>query len=157
MDKPDLIAEVIKLDRQAHRLIRRHSFDAWMNLNLTNAQLRSLFFIWHRPGTNPGKLASALGTTPPNVTGVIDRLVEQGLVSRHDSPDDRRAHVLQVTEKGESILSDLRERRTSSMHRILVGLEPDELSALAKGLGALVRAARVYEEDQDEHNPGREP
>jgi DNA-binding MarR family transcriptional regulator len=147
MEKSDLILEVIELDRQAHRLIRRHSFNAWMELNLTNPQLRTLFFTSNQRGTNPGKLAAALGVTPPNVTGIVDRLVEQGLLSRQESPEDRRVLMLRTTEKGEAILSDLRERRTSSMREILAHLSLEELSCLAKGLSALTKAAQAYEEE----------
>jgi DNA-binding MarR family transcriptional regulator len=153
MEKSDLISEVIELDRQAHRLIRQHSFNAWMELNLTNPQLKTLFFISNQRGTNPGKLAGALGVTPSNVTGIVDRLVEQGLISRRENPEDRRTLVLRVTEKGEAILSDLRERRTSSMREILAHLNVEELSYLANGLSALVKAAQVYEEEtRDEHD-----
>jgi DNA-binding MarR family transcriptional regulator len=153
MENSGLISEVIELDRQAHRLIRRHSFNAWMELNLTNPQLKTLFFISNQRGTNPGKLAAALGVTPPNVTGIVDRLVEQGLLSRQESPEDRRVLMLQTTEKGEAILSDLRERRTSSMREILAHLSVEELSYLVKGLSALVKAAQVYEEEtRDEHD-----
>jgi DNA-binding MarR family transcriptional regulator len=152
----DLIARIIELDRQAHRFIRRHSFRAWMELDLTIPQLKSLFFISNRPGTNPGKLASALGVTPPNVTGIVDRLVDQGLVIRQEKPGDRRALVLHLTEQGETILSDLREHRTSSMREILTRLDEGELSHLAQGLSALVKAAQAYEEEStDEHDRGK--
>jgi DNA-binding MarR family transcriptional regulator len=153
MRQSDLISEVIELDRQAHRLIRRYSFDAWMGLNLTVPQLKSLFFISNQRGTNPRKLAKALGVTPSNVTGIVDRLVEQGLLIRRENPEDRRLLMLQITEKGEAILSDLRERRISTMHEILTSLSLKELSYLVKGLSALVKAAQAYEEgNEDEHD-----
>ncbi len=153
MERRDLISEAIELDHQAHSLIRRHSFNAWMELNLTVTQLKSLFFISNQGITTPGKLALALGVTPSNVTGIVDRLVEQGLVARQDNPDDRRALELRVTQEGETILSDLRERRTSSMREILARMEIKGLSNLVKGLSALVRAAQVYEgENNNEHD-----
>jgi DNA-binding MarR family transcriptional regulator len=158
MSESDLISEVIELDRQAHRLIRRHSFNAWMELNLTNPQLKTLFFISDQPGANPGKLAAALGVTPSNVTGIVDRLVEQGLLSRQENPEDRRVLMLQTTEKGEAILSDLRERRTGTMRDILAHLSVEELSYLVKGLSALVRAAQAHEEEsRDEYDRGQKP
>jgi DNA-binding MarR family transcriptional regulator len=157
MPELDLISEIIELDRQAHRLIRRHSFHAWMELNLTVPQLKSLFFISNQRGTNPRKLAAALGVTPPNVTGIVDRLVEQGLLVRRGNPEDRRVLVLQATEKGEAILSDLRERRTSNMREILTRLSVEELSYLVKGLSALIKAAQAYEEEsKDEYDRSQE-
>jgi DNA-binding MarR family transcriptional regulator len=155
MEESDLITRIVELDRQVHRHLRGHSFRAWMELNLTIPQLKSLFFISNRPGTTPGRLAEALGVTPPNVTGILDRLVDQGLLIRQTSPEDRRVLVMQLTEQGETILSDLRERRMSTMREILTRLGKKELSCLLKGLSALVKAAQVCEEEnQNEYDRG---
>ena len=144
INKTELISEVIELDRRIHRVIRRHSADAWMNLNLTVPQIKTLFFVSNQRDTNPTKLATALQVTPPNVTGIVDRLVEQGLMTRQDNPEDRRALVLRITEKGESILSDLRERRTSIMREILDYLSAKELSCLVDGLSKLAGVTNAY-------------
>jgi DNA-binding MarR family transcriptional regulator len=58
-------------------------------LNIT--QLKGLFFISDRGTTTPGKLAVALGVTPTNMTGIIDRLVRRDLVSRTEDARDRRS------------------------------------------------------------------
>ncbi len=72
-------------------------------------------------------LAAALKVTPSNVTGIIDRLAEQGLVTRAANPEDRRMLMLQLTPKGEQLISNLRERRTSQMSSILKSMPADEL------------------------------
>jgi DNA-binding MarR family transcriptional regulator len=146
MDRAGLISQVIELDRQVQRVVRRRSADAWMGLNLTVPQIKTLFFVSNQPGANPTRLAAALGVTPPNVTGIVDRLVEQGLLSRRDSDEDRRAHVLNTTDKAESILSGLRGRRTDVLREIYEHLEERDLSQLAESLSKLVEAARAYEE-----------
>jgi DNA-binding MarR family transcriptional regulator len=141
MGKSKLIAEVLELDYRAHQLMREYSLDAWMGLSVTVPQLKSMLFIALHPDTSPGRLATALGVTPSNVTGIIDRLVEQGLVHRDGKPGDRRALTLKLTEKGQSILANLRERRTSKMQEILGYLSEEELDHLARGLRSLVKAA----------------
>ncbi len=123
-----------------------------MSLNLTVPQIKTLFFVSNQRGTSPTKLAAALGVTPPNVTGIVDRLVEQGLLVREDSPEDRRALVLHTTEKGESVLSGLRERRTGAMREILEYLDAGDLSQLARGLAKLAGATRAYEEKNSSEN-----
>jgi DNA-binding MarR family transcriptional regulator len=145
--KSDLISEAIELDRQIHRVVRRHSTDAWMGLNLTVPQVKTLFFISNHPGTSPTRLAGALKVTPPNVTGIVDRLVEQDLLARQISPEDRRALVLNLTEEGKSVLSGLRERQTNVMRDILGYLDTDELSQIISALSGLAKAARTYEEN----------
>jgi DNA-binding MarR family transcriptional regulator len=147
INKSNLISEAIELDRRIHRVVRRHSSAAWMGLNLTVPQVKTLFFVSNHPGTSPTRLAEALKVTPPNVTGIVDRLVEQGLLARQISPEDRRALVLHLTEKGESILSGLRERQTTVMQAILGYIDPEELSQIIKALSGLAEAARAYEEN----------
>jgi len=144
MGKPELISEAIRLDREAHRAMRQPMFEGWKGLNLTVPQLRSLFFISIGSST-PGKLAAALGVTPPNVTGIVDRLVEQGLVARRESEHDRRMLLLRTTEKGDSILSDLREWRTNTMYDVLSRLSEADLQLLIKGLSSVVRAAHDWQ------------
>jgi DNA-binding MarR family transcriptional regulator len=153
MDKSKLIEEIAQLHHRLARAMRQYTPDAWMELNLTIAQLKSLFFIDFEGPTNIKKVATALGATPPNVTGIVDRLVEQGLVSREGSPDDRRMLILSTTAKGRALLARLREIETSRMSGILMRLSSGELSALSQSLARFVRAAEESEEDySDEHN-----
>jgi DNA-binding MarR family transcriptional regulator len=109
--------------------------------------------IANKGSTNFRKLADALRVTPSNVTGIIDRLEEQGLVSRTQNPEDRREMTLQVTDKGEALVSSLRETEIEQMTRILSLLNSEELMSLTKGLTAFVEAAKSYGgEIQDGHD-----
>jgi DNA-binding MarR family transcriptional regulator len=145
MEKQDLITEIIKLQRKVDRARRQYEVDVWMDLQLTMAQLKSLFFIINQGSTNPGKLAAALGVTPTNVTGIIDRLEKQGLVSRTGDAQDRRVMLLRATSRGEDLVTKLRERRQSYLAGVLAKLSPDELATLARGLDALARATEARE------------
>lgn len=120
--------------------------EAWMDLSLTIGQLKSLFFIDYEGSTNFRRLATALGVTPPNITGIIDRLVERGLVSREENPEDRRILLLKTTEKGKALLAKLRETGISRMSGILARLSIEELSALAQGLAAVARESELNQE-----------
>jgi MarR family transcriptional regulator, organic hydroperoxide resistance regulator len=143
MENNKLIEEFLTLQQQSDTALKRFSPEPWIELNLTIAQLKSLFFIMSKEKTNFKKLAEALGVTPPNVTGIVDRLVEQDLVSRTENPQDRRIMLLQVTEKGRSLLNNLRENRINQMTQVLARLSQDELSSLIMGFTALVKAAQA--------------
>src|SRR3954463_7246364 len=52
------------------------------------------------PGVSPGALAEILHLHPSTVTGVLQRLVSQGLLRRSTDPGDRRRTVLVLTAKG---------------------------------------------------------
>ena len=153
MDKATLISEIIELQRKVDRARRPYTLDVWMSLPITIAQLKSLFFISNQGSSNLGKLAAALGVTPANVTGIVDRLVEHDLVSRNENVQDRRMLLLRTTGKGEELVANLRERRRGYMSDILARLSVDELATLAQGLNTLVKATEAQEgETKNEHD-----
>jgi DNA-binding MarR family transcriptional regulator len=148
MSKVDLISEIIELQRKVNRARRQYELEAWMALPLPIAQVKSLFFISHHGTTNLGKLAAALGVTPTSTTGVVDRLVKKGLVSRAENPEDRRMLLLQTTDEGEELvgrLSELRERRRGHTADVLAHLSEDELVRLAQGFSSLLKAFQASE------------
>jgi DNA-binding MarR family transcriptional regulator len=144
MDKSELVQEVVELERQVSRILGRYAPSVWIDSGLTLAQLRSLFIIANEGSTNFRKLAEALKVTPANVTGIVDRLEEQGLVSRTQNPEDRREITLQATDKGQTLVSNLKEAGIKEMTQILSLLSLEELSALVQGLSAFVRAANSH-------------
>ena len=139
-NKSKLIEEIIKLQHQVSHTMGRRMPDVWLNLDLTISQLKSLFFIDFEGSTNLKKLAAALGVTPPDVTGIVSRLVENGLVSRGENPDDRRALVIKVTDKGKTLLEKLRESHISHEFTMLSRLGVEDLCSFARGLRALAQA-----------------
>ncbi|MDY6917708.1 MAG: MarR family transcriptional regulator [Chloroflexota bacterium] len=144
MERVEKIEEVIKLQREVDRVRGQYELDVWMNLSLTIAQLKSLFFISDQGCTSPSNLAAALKVTPTNTTGIVDRLVKQGLVSRTENAEDRRMLLLRATAKGEELVATLRQRRKGHMYEALARMSGDELASLARGLTSLIRAGRAH-------------
>ena len=61
------------------------------------------FGILHGRGPiRTGELATLCGTTPSAMSEVIEGLVADGLVRRVDDPTDRRAVIVELTDKGEA-------------------------------------------------------
>ncbi|HXZ95006.1 MAG TPA: MarR family transcriptional regulator [Dehalococcoidia bacterium] len=144
--REELITQIIEAQHRMRRVIRRErTLDSWVKLNLTTPQLKSLFYISRHGRMNLSGLASGIRVTPANVTGIVDRLIEQGLLTRTLDPDDRRVSWLTVTNKGETLISDLREERVREMRRILNKLTEEELSIVARGFELVARAAEVSE------------
>ena len=132
--KEELIEKVIKSRRRMNRFIREGSVESWINLNLTIPQMKCLTYISRHGKTNLSGLAAGIHVTPANVTGIIDRLVDQGYVARIPDSADRRVMWLGVTEKGESTLSNLREGRSGKMRELLECLSDNELSIVSQAL-----------------------
>ncbi|MDD5127352.1 MAG: MarR family transcriptional regulator [Dehalococcoidales bacterium] len=115
-----------------------------MDLGLTVPQFKSLSIIASEGCINLKNLAVALGVTPSNVTGIVERLVEHGLVNREVSPDDRRVLLVRVTPEGDALIGKLRETRVSHMAQILAGVSVQELDHLRKAFRILLEAVEAY-------------
>jgi DNA-binding MarR family transcriptional regulator len=68
-------------------------------------------------------LAELLHCDNSNITGIVDRLEDRGLVERRPASHDRRVKHLLVTERGAEVRERLAERMDSA---------PDELDRLTK-------------------------
>ncbi len=146
MVKKDIVSKVIGLQHRVFKAVAARGPTPWVGLDLTREQLRIVFLIHHREKLSPGEVADALGVSKANVTGVINRLVVKGLVSRRENPADRRGYILSLTEKGRRQVERLQELHTEKMAGVL-GKMPDEaVAGLLKGLTALLKA---LEEDTE--------
>jgi DNA-binding MarR family transcriptional regulator len=146
MQKSELVNRIIEDQRVLNRFLGQYEPDVWMDLNLTIAQVKCLFFISNHDDVNFRILARALKVTPSNVTGIIDRLSEQDLVLREDNPQDRRMLMLKLTSKGEKLISNLRERRITQMLAVLNSLPENELKIILEGFALIARAVKNHSE-----------
>jgi DNA-binding MarR family transcriptional regulator len=139
--KQELVQRILGLQLQIQRSLRDDAPEPWLALNLSIAQLKCLFFIGFAGVTNFTRLAEALNVTAPNISGIIERLVEHGLVSRESNQTNRRMQMLKLTPAGADLVSGLKERTTAHFSRLLGSLSLEDLAALARGLKALSKAA----------------
>jgi DNA-binding MarR family transcriptional regulator len=150
--REELVVQIIEAQRRMNRVIRERTLDSWVKLNLTIPQLKSLFYISRHGKVNPSGLASGIRVTPANVTGIVDRLIEQGLLTRTPDPDDRRISWLRVTDSGKTLINDLREGRAQEMRRTLGKLTKEELSIAAHGFELVAAAAEASERKEASTN-----
>lgn len=81
-----------------------------------------------------GDLAQLMHCDNSNLTGIIDRLSERGLVERTRGEGDRRVRLIALTEEGRRIRDEL-NRRLAEPPPALVELDPDDQVALRDILG----------------------
>lgn len=99
-------------------------------LQLTPAQFSVLMLVDTNPGRNQTEIASTLGILRPNFVALLDELESRDLCVRVRSSNDRRSHILRLTEKGRAVLSRARkliETRHEARLRELLGNENRDL------------------------------
>ena len=104
--------------------------DRWAEKHgLSEGRLHVLFTLAsaHDHQLPLGELADQLDVTPRNVTGLIDHLERDGLVTRVDDPDDRRQTYARLTVAGGKRLEGMRGQGLEWQLKIAAGLSTEEL------------------------------
>ena len=105
---------------------------------LTTPQFGVLEALYHLGPLSLRDLATKLLVTGGNVTYVMDRLEEQGLVTRERSTDDRRVVRAQLTVEGRRLAAGVFPTHAAAFADLVKDLEPEqqeELRGLIKRLG----------------------
>ena len=116
------------------RAVHTINVDSWCAIDLTMPQLKALFLARAPAGASHGEIARALGVGVSTVTGIVDRLVDHGLVERRTDPDDRRLSRVVVTPAGTDLVDRLWASRREQLAQLLDNLTPDERSTLINAL-----------------------
>jgi DNA-binding MarR family transcriptional regulator len=74
-------------------------------LQLTPAQFSVLLLLEKNPGRNQTEIANTLGILRPNFVSMLDGLESRDLCARVRSTNDRRSHILMLTDKGRAVLA----------------------------------------------------
>lgn len=103
--------------------------DAVSCFELSPAQAKALRYLTSAGPVPMRELAVRLRCDASNVTGLVDRLEQRGLVERRPAPGDRRVKTLVVTGAGAEVAHAMWARVVTSAVP-LVGLTADEQKAL---------------------------
>lgn len=77
-------------------------------------------------------IAPRMITRVPDVTRIVDRLIAQGYVQRHQVREDRRVKMVRITPKGQELLARLDGPITALHHKQLSHLSSEELTELSR-------------------------
>lgn len=91
----------------------------------------------HRDGLKMSDLSRYLKVSNGNVTGIVDRLVEEGLALRVAVPGDRRANLARLTPKGEAAFADLAAQHEAWIDELLAQLTDTDTQSM---IGLLKKA-----------------
>jgi len=103
------------------------------------AYLGVLLGLWREDGQRSVELGRRAGLEPSTMTGMLDRMERDGLVTREADPDDRRAQRIRLTTRGQDVrdpvlnivdqtldaamegVGDTEEERLKEMLRLVLG------------------------------------
>lgn len=122
-----------------HRALRDPLHDA--HPDLTGPQIHLIACLATADDGMPTTaLAQRMCASGPTLTGLVDRLEKQGLVTRERDDDDRRLVRLHLTDAGRQAFAILDGHMTERMGRVLEALEPDDRETFVRLMGRIADA-----------------
>ncbi|WP_352760581.1 MarR family winged helix-turn-helix transcriptional regulator [Mesorhizobium sp. M0847] len=86
---------------------------------------------------NQRELAGMIGIQGATLTHHLNAMEAQGLLTRRRDPDNRRVHLVELTQAGETMFLKLRTAALIFDKRLRAGLPDDRLAEFAEVLAAL--------------------
>ncbi|MDP2953127.1 MAG: MarR family transcriptional regulator [Chloroflexota bacterium] len=154
-ERTHLIKRILELDLVTYRAFSRTLPKEWLTVDLTMPQLKVLFMLFSEGPSRVGALAAALGVGPPTLTGILDRLVRHGLVSRKEDPADRRVVISQLTDSGRKMTENLHQLGRARWSELLESMSLEELKIVAQALDIMHKAALRWQGSREAKGMGR--
>jgi DNA-binding MarR family transcriptional regulator len=119
-----LVRTASRLEGELNRLFRQH--------DLTNATYNILRVLEPvgTQGLSCGEISEQLIAEVPDMTRLLDRLERLGYVSRHRSEVDRRMVKVVLSQRGLTVLQELKEPVEQCHKKQMSALNPDRLQLL---------------------------
>lgn len=93
-------------------------------------------------GMTLGELSQRMMVSNGNLTGLVDRLREQGLIKRKPSPTDRRVQIVSLSAEGKRFFRTMARANADWVGEIFADLSKDDIETLMAMLGKTKASAR---------------
>lgn len=87
----------------------------------------------------PTELYRSTITSSGGMTARLDRLEKAGHIERHAHPDDRRALMICLTDRGLTLIRSMMPRYVDMLHQAVSGLSGEDQKQLSELLGKLIQ------------------
>ena len=137
---------------KAWQSITRYALPAIIEEGLGDSDFRVLEVLLHKGPMPVNFIGPRVDLNPGSVSVAVDRLYKKGLVSRVESPHDRRVRTVSLTQKGREMFVPLFRRHTALIKSVFQDLSPEQLQQLALMLKKIGKRAESLAEKKS-HSP----
>jgi DNA-binding MarR family transcriptional regulator len=109
---------------------------------LTPARTHLLWELGRRGPSTQRVLADALDVSARNVTGLVDALEATGFVVRRPHPEDRRATLVTLTERGGAVFDEMARGHEEFARLLFAEMPADELDGMVRGIDSVLTVLR---------------
>src|SRR5260370_15864028 len=138
--RAELEREAVAHFKTVGRALKATAGQAWMEMDLTLPQLRTLLILAEEGLLVIGQIAQRLGIGLSTGGHLVDRLVQAGLAERTEDADDRRRTLARLTPTGEDLYTQLLSR-IQQVQALIQKLDDNDLAPWGQWLSAATRVA----------------
>ena len=113
---------------------------------LSMPQFGLLMQMHHKGDCGMSEVSERFDITPAAASQLVDKLVQGGLVQRVEDPHDRRAKLLNLTEKGRELIQQGIQERYRWVDELGSKLSAEERTQISAALNIMTRVAQELEE-----------
>ena len=158
MNRPreQLVERIADLLRDIMRGLHRGHGESIPHPDITIGQLHCLKTIRALGAPSMTELSDSLQLQPSTVTGLVDGLVEHGLVERREDEEDRRLVRVALTDHGKRRGDRHGKARRRRLMDLLTDIDDKELARIERALEVL-HAAAAHRSEQALEDDGHHP
>lgn len=145
--KPPYLAAVRELVR-AYQAFERVSGNHIRTLGLTPPQFDVIATLGNTPGMSCKELSEKTLITKGTLTGILDRLIDKALISRHVPEHDRRSVFVALTPAGEALFAEAFPAQLAYMQAGFEDMDNEAMEHLTAQLAMLRHRIDAIEKDQ---------
>ena len=97
-------------------------------------------------GLTMSELSQWLMVTKGNVTGIAERLSEDGYIRRHPTPSDRRSYCVTLTPKGKQLIIRMQDEHERLLEDMFGGLGLEDTDMLMGVLAKIKESSEIRRE-----------
>lgn len=136
---------ILELFPKLMQEITRHENNYLTKGKITFPQLMVLQFLSQKNEFQMSELAEAINVSFSTATGMINRLIRHGLVSRRHGVKDRRAVIVNITIKGKKIVKEVYVQKRKGMIELFKRLSQEERSTYIGIIKKLVQKLSAFD------------
>jgi DNA-binding MarR family transcriptional regulator len=144
-EKAEVVDRILQSVSDLFRQVLPLAHKELLEMDLTAPQLKVVLLLYLYGPTRMTELAGSLGVTLATATGIVDRLVERGLITRENQLTDRRVVMCRLSEKGQDMTDRLWETSREKARQLLSGMELSRLQMIAEALGTMIAVGSSQE------------
>ena len=138
------------MDIFMHRSMRGWGLFA-RSMGLSMPQFSILMQLHYRGACGMSEISERFEVTAAAASQLVDKLVQSSLIQREEDPHDRRAKVLNITDKGRELIQRGIEERYRWVDQLAENLTAEESAKVIEAFNIMTRAARELEAEPVQH------